>query len=262
MAWASYRAIRAFVLPLWLGVALLLAGCARDLSSADDPLRFAANRSLSGPCNSPVEDGRQNFVIGYGSLMQEGSRLRTAPTAGPAIPVEVSGMRRGWFAKGSDIGFTTTFLGAVAQEGAVMNAVAFSANAAEIAAMDRREAQYCRRSVEPENLQSVPGGKRLPPGRYWIYLNIGSSIALATPERPLVQSYVDLFLSGCLEAEDALATPGFARRCIATTTDWSTNWVNDRVYPRRPFAEQSEAGRIDRLLKDTVPTQFEAIRLE
>ena len=46
------------------------------------------------------------------------------------------------------------------------------------------------------------------------------------------------------------------------TTGWSEHWVNDRIYPRRPFVHQPRAGEIDRLLSASLPELFGRIRLE
>ena len=37
-----------------------------------------------------------NYIIGYGSLMQASSRIRTDPHAQQAYPVEVKGFERVW----------------------------------------------------------------------------------------------------------------------------------------------------------------------
>lgn len=55
---------------------------------------------------------------------------------------------------------------------------------------------------------------------------------------------------------------GFAKQCIDTTTDWSGFWVNDRIYPRRPFLYQPKAFQIDRLLNEVIPQFFEKIKIE
>jgi hypothetical protein len=61
-------------------------------------------------CHAQPDLAQAQYIIGYGSLMQDESRKRTSPQAGPAHPVEVLGYRRGWFAKGAPVGVSTTFL--------------------------------------------------------------------------------------------------------------------------------------------------------
>jgi len=50
--------------------------------------------------------------------------------------------------------------------------------------------------------------------------------------------------------------------CLATTRDWSEHWVNDRIYPRRPFIYQPRSRQIDSLLAQQLPQYFSRIRIE
>lgn len=213
-------------------------------------------------CNAEADLSRPQYIIGYGSLMQAESRQRTAPNAGDAIAIEITGFRRGWFSKGGDIGFSTTFLGAIADANHSFNAVMFAVDRADMAAIDKREASYCRSEVPASHIQALQSGTSLPQGQYWIYLNSHTSIAFPSADKPLVASYVDIFLSGCLEQEEQQLLTGFALRCIKSTTDWSPFWVNDRIYPRRPFIHQPRAAQIDRLLDTALPELFRQIVLE
>jgi hypothetical protein len=54
----------------------------------------------------------QNYIFGHGSLIEDESRQRTTPSARDAWPARVSGIRRGWWARGAKSGLTTTYLGA------------------------------------------------------------------------------------------------------------------------------------------------------
>ena len=75
------------------------------------------------------------------------------------------------------------------------------------------------------------------------------------------QSYVDIFLAGCLEIEEKYHLKNFAASCVNTTGDWSLHWVNDRIYPRRPTVYQAKALVIDALLQQQIPTLFNRIQL-
>jgi hypothetical protein len=232
----------------------------RSSSQANAQLLELATQS--GECNRPPDPGLAQHVVGYGSLMQEESRKRTAPNAGPASPVRVKGYRRGWFAKGNGLGFNTTFLGAVADAKSELNAVIYGIEPAELQATDERESLYCRRALDLASLAIL--GSNAPPveGQIWIYLNRPESIATASAHEPIVQSYVDIFVSGCLELEQRHQIVGFAQQCLATTTEWPMHWVNDRIYPRRPFIYQPKARQIDKLLSEQLPRHFQRIKLE
>ena len=69
-----------------------LAGCSADGRPVD-------RDGIPAQCGTAPDASRPQFIVGYGSLMQEESRVRTSPQAGPVHPVEVHGYRRGWFAR-------------------------------------------------------------------------------------------------------------------------------------------------------------------
>lgn len=217
---------------------------------------------INKPCNLTPASGQTQFIVGYGSLMQSASRERTVPKAGPAFPIEVLGYQRGWFAMGTSPGFDTTYLGALPNEEAHFNAVAFSIPESAMPEMDVRESFYCRILLQSSELRTLHGSKELLPGQYWMYVNGPQSIGRPTAEKPLVQSYVDIFIGGCLSIEAQFELSGFAKACIRSTSDWSPYWVNDRLYPRRPFLFEPKAFAIDGLLKTELPTEFSHIRIE
>jgi hypothetical protein len=195
--------------------------------------------------------------------MQDESRKRTSPEAGAAYPVRVSGFRRGWFARGGGDGFETTYLGATPDASRTLNGVLYQIkDAADLAAIDAREAIYCRLPVEGQRYQLL--APETPPvtGEVWIYVSLQQALRTAEVNFPLVQSYVDVFLSGCIELEARFHLSGFASECVTTTTDWSTHWINDRIYPRRPHIYQPKARQIDKLIHDELPAFFPAIRLD
>lgn len=213
-------------------------------------------------CNIDPAPTLSQYIIGYGSLMEDASRLKTTPQAGEALPVRVTGFRRAWIAQGSQTGFSTTFLGVTVQPDAHMNAVLYSVpDETAVAILDRRESGYCRVAVTPQNITPLSG--QLPDAaQIWLYASPPQKVHAPTRRFPVVQSYVDVFLSGCLQAEQRYQLDGFARECVQTTRGWSKYWVNDRIYPRRPFVYQPNAGKIDKLLSEEVPQAFGAIRIE
>jgi hypothetical protein len=85
--WPRWRQFAILVLTSWL------AACS-TASSGD--AGQALGDGISGECDAPPDSSRPQYIIGYGSLMQDESRKRTSPRAGPAHPVEVRGYRRGW----------------------------------------------------------------------------------------------------------------------------------------------------------------------
>jgi hypothetical protein len=236
--------------PALLALATSLAALSAPVSASD------------GGCGEPVDTERPQYIIGYGSLMQTESRMRTSPTAGPAHPVEVEGYRRGWFTRGTGPG--KTYLGVQSQAKGHFNAVIYQVNPAELDATDKREAVYCRVSAALSDVRPLERG--WAPERdaqAWIYLSLPNSIAAPDSSNPIAQSYLDLFVSGCLEQEQRYALPGFSRECLATTEGWSEHWVDDRIDPRHPILYQPKALQIDKLLSGQVPRYyFSRVRIE
>ena len=199
-----------------------------------------ASRALSdgssSECNVPPDSSQSQYLIGYGSLMEDDSRKRTSPQAGPAHPIEVKGYRRGWFARAEAVGFSTTYLGVLPKQESYLNAVIYQVDPVELMATDKREVLYCRKRIDALDIKLLEGEAfQAPNGQIWIYVNKPHCVATPNSRYPIVQSYVDIFVLGCLEQEQRFGLTDFSRQCLSTTTDWSKHWVNDRIYPRRPF---------------------------
>ena len=212
---------------------------------------------------SDLQD-RQNYIFGYGSLIENESRQRTTPSAKIALPARVTGIRRGWWARGVATGLTTTYLGALmvdprSHPPVKCNGVIYKVTPEELAETDRREsANYQRRPVDSKNIEMLDGSSGPPSGLVWAYISKITKLDdnLPTFQFPIVQSYVDICIHGCFEVEkDYPKAAGFAQDFIATTDAWSRFWVNDRLYPRRPFIFQPAAEQIDATLAKAEKTK-------
>jgi len=144
-----------------------------------------------------------------------------------------------------------------------LNAAIYQVDAKELAATDKREISYCRASVEISDIKAL-ANEFVPDanGQTWIYVSMPQRAATPNSRHPIVQSYVDIFVSGCLEQEQRFGLAQFSQQCLSTTTDWSGHWVNDRIYPRRPFLYQPRARQIDNLLSKQLPQYISHIRME
>ncbi|MEQ8344988.1 MAG: gamma-glutamylcyclotransferase family protein [Sneathiellaceae bacterium] len=223
---------------------------------------IGAQPALADDCHPEIDLQQPQYTLGYGSLMEDQSKRRTVANAGPNLPVRVTGYRRGWIDPGRGPGPQTTYLGIRPEQGASMNAALYLLpDRQEIAHTDAREYVYCRHLV-PRDRVTMLDGKPLPDGQVWVYVTPAANLGAPSPETPIVQSYVDIFIHGCLEMEDRYQLPGFAAECITSTHGWSPHWVNDRIYPRRPFIYRPAASRIDRLLQAHLPAIFPQIRIE
>ena len=197
-----------------------------------------------------VSSEAPHFLIGYGSLMEKGSRLRTNPGAIDSYPVKLKGYKRIWGARGQV--YRAVFLTLLKDDRSSLNAVYYAASKEDFLATDEREYMYCRTRVKPDDLSAM-GLKKLHKGTFWAYVKKDNKAAELSAEYPIVQSYVDIFLNGCLQIQKIYGINNFAEQCINTTYGWPVDrkkakcWVNDREYARRPFNVPNVL-EIDRLL--------------
>jgi len=194
----------------------------------------------------------KNYIFGYGSLIEQESRTRTTPSARYAWPAEAKGYQRGWFARGAKSGLTTTYLGAVKKSDACINGVIYQVSQEELAVTDQRESAGYERVKIPESaITMLDGRPDTPNGEFWIYLNKfdkknSQEENFPSKSFPIVQSYVDICINGCLEVENMyISAKNFTTNFIEWTIGWSKYWVNDRIYPRRPFIYRPTASKID-----------------
>jgi hypothetical protein len=110
---------------------------------------------IGSGCNLPPDSNRPQYIIGYGSLMQDESRKRTSPQAGPPHPVDIRGYRRGWFARAEAVSFGTTYLGVRPNRESRLNAVIYQVEATEVTATDQRELSYCRTNVAMSDIKAA-----------------------------------------------------------------------------------------------------------
>jgi hypothetical protein len=202
----------------------------------------------------PKPSSIQKYIFGYGSLIQIESRTRTVPKAFAAAPAIVKGISRGWYYQADSPSWNPTYLGAVVDENAITNGVIYPVSDDELVATDAREADY-KRTLFPRSAITILDGRPAPPaGEYYFYAS--KSKKTANAEHPIVQSYVDLCMDGCLEIEaiyPLAKEANFAERFVKTCTDWKSPWINDRIFPYRPFIYMPRASQIDALLREFLP---------
>ncbi len=210
----------------------------------------------------PQPPSIQKYIFGYGSLIQIESRTRTVPRAFAASPAIVKGISRGWYYQAYSPSWNPTYLGAVVDENASTNGVVYPVSDDELIATDARESDYRRTPFPRSAITILDGSPAPPPGEYFFYAS--KSKKTANAEHPIVQSYVDICMDGCLEIEAMypLARDAhFARRFVETCTEWKTPWINDRIFPYRPFIYMPRALEIDKILRGCLPDLFSKITM-
>lgn len=226
--------------------------------------------AFSENCRGTINPNRPQYIVGYGSLINKVSKTSTVNDAGKSFPVIITGYKRGWYLnpckirneKNHFVGYYASFLDVVASPGSHFNAIIYRVkNAQEVKRYDKREYTYCRASIQPEQIRYLAKKPRAN-AQIWMYVQPKTQTHTPTAQCPIVQSYVDLYLTGCMNIGKKFHLNNFTQECITTTHAWSKHWVNDRIYPRRPFIYQPNARHIDKLLHQLLPTKFNAIRLE
>ena len=217
-----------------------------------------------------------HWVFGYGSLISARSRARSG-ASGQYVSVLAKGLSRSWSARvdleGSGLcvndsikGTTAVSVRVVEDLGVVCNGVAVEVNEAELRKLDARESGYQRVRLPTEHLApfgdpSLPSP--LPPGeKVWVY--VSDTDDPATPDFPLIQSYIDVILLGAAEI-----SARFVERFVATTAGWGGAdgdgdgsggcWLDDRAKPGYVRADEKaleRASEFDGLLRRLVPDAF------
>lgn len=213
-------------------------------------------------CHPKINAQLPQYMIGYGSLIDEQSKKRTDPTAQESFPALIKGYKRSWSVHGNLPGMNATFLSIVEDKQASFNGVIYMLSKSEnIQQYDKRETTYCREALNTDRLKLYSG--ILPDQKQvWIYSAVQNSNEHPTHDIPIVQSYVDIFVRGCIQIEEKFKIPDFAKDCIQSTDQWSEHWENDRIFPRRPSLYEPYAAKIDALLKELLPEKFTRIKFE
>jgi len=212
------------------------------------------------------------FIIGYGSLINTKSRIRTGnDTIGNAIPVNIksnAGLKRVWNFQKPDVAHLTvlglqhasnstveTHVGDniyIHGNGEEINGVMYPIYD-NIDAFDKREEGYYRLKLARTQVEAL-SWQKLPEYNCEIYVYIipkENQLQRATFELPILQSYIDIVINGCLEYGEE-----FARKFIQTTYGWNNYWLNDRSIPRRPWIHEKNFRKIDTLLKEELREKY------
>jgi len=192
----------------------------------------------------------RNFLFGYGSLINQSSRLATGQT-GNSFPVTVKGLKRFWCVPALNMRFTG--LGVIKNPDSKCNGVIVEVDENELPAFDQREIVGSNynydRVLIPGN--QISGTSNLDTNiKVWAY--VVKSPQVPDYNYPIAQSYVDVILTGCLEI-----TQKFAVEFISTTTGWEYPWINDRDAPRYIRGLNGiNFGLIDQILTKNIPNEF------
>ena len=175
----------------------------------------------------------RHFIFGYGSLINSISRSVTGET-GIAVAVKISGFVRHWSRISTDFGMSSVVV--LPDENGACNGVLVEGDEAEFASFDLRERGYQRVQVDSTKLSFYQAGFALTNDTQesvvWLYQ--ARKINNPCEEFPVVFSYLDVILAGCLEYSEQ-----FCEDFVQLTQGWQHAMLNDRQVPRYPRVQSS-----------------------
>lgn len=204
----------------------------------------------------------RTFIIGYGSLLKKTSLNRTLPQVETIEPIYLNNYLRSWNANENiKPTVSSTFLGIKKSNGSRVNCIIFEIETSLLSVLDKREFLYDREKVDFKNIEFTTDIFDIrEDDEIWTYIT--KVPVEPSKEFPIIQSYVDACISGSLEIEKNFNIESFAVDFIKTTKQWSSSWVNDRIYPRAPHIHQPDAYIIDTILNDNINQFFTKIEIE
>lgn len=184
------------------------------------------------------------YIFGYGSLICADSRSRTG-ISGTAHPIEVKGIARRWSVHSPE--WPATAVSAHSESDAKCNGVYFAVDQANLEQFDLREQGYDRISVDWNDVTSLSAAELPTEGVLWAY--IGKETGQPSPAKPIMQSYLDVILNGCLDYGEHFA------QLFTQQTDLWQHLVDDRHDPQypRPLRNTQPLPKIDQVLKTHLP---------
>ena len=155
----------------------------------------------------------------------------------PAVLSSRMGYLRGWNFR-SSTGFTALGIRRSKENALDINGVLYRVHTTMLKDFDRREVGYDRIQI-PHDCIDFPSLKRQPladyidyvprDARLWIY--VPTECMVADEDHPILQSYVDSVMEGCL----FWGGEEMAQAFVQLTTDWSVYFLNDTPNSRRPW---------------------------
>ena len=204
----------------------------------------------------------KTYIIGYGSLLNRASLNRTLPQVENIEPIYLNKYSRYWHANENITPtFSSSFLGVSKSENSRINCIIFEIEESLLSLIDKREFLYHREQVNLNAIEFTSNRFKIKADdNIWIYITDKPS--KASKDFPIIQSYVDVCLSGAMQLEEEFHLENFAIDFIKTTKQWSQSWVNDRIFPRAPHLHQPDAYRIDVMLNENINQYFSKIVIE
>jgi hypothetical protein len=203
----------------------------------------------------------KKLIFGYGSLLAQRSRALTWRLDTAILPARLNGYSRRWNSRSMQLGGGISFLGLRKEITSTCNGILVEVDDDQYERILKRESGYSETGLSLSDFDFFSSHPFRPEQKIITFTN--DSTDTPNDSYPIVQSYVDLCLEGCIEIEKVGGESGidFSEEFILSTKDWSKAWVNDRVHARRPFVEYPAASRIDQLIRKFLPDYVSHIKI-
>ena len=179
--------------------------------------------AIADDCHPQIDSSKSQFIFGYGSLISEKSFSQTLGKKTKLIPVKVSKLQRGWIVRGN----SQTYLGVVkANVKLYLNGVLGKIDT--IVDFDKRENNYCRKRIDNSDIVYLVDSLKPTNSEIWVYYINDDSIEYPSEEFPIKQSYLNMFIDGCIDIEKEYELENYANECVKTTFFWSKFLIDDK----------------------------------
>ncbi|USD67190.1 gamma-glutamylcyclotransferase family protein [Vibrio sp. SCSIO 43136] len=159
------------------------------------------------------------YIFGYGSLMNSASRQRTGNT-GRAFPAIAHGLVRQWGKLNED--YTLSPL-VVSQGDGQVNGMLLEVDDEALNDFDAREHGYERIQLTVDQVDT--DAQLANDAVIWVY--VSDKALNPCQNAPIMQTYLDTVIAGCLEVSEA-----FAKHFVDHTIGWEFPLENDRAKPK------------------------------
>lgn len=181
--------------------------------------------------------------FGYGSLV---NRATLSASVVDASPARLSGWARRWRPRPDMPGFPAALLTVSRSQGAAMDGLVVFDRRENLETVDRREARYHRREIDPADVSTH---KKIPSGcPLYVYEAMEELPVHREPPR-ILRSYLNVVMQGFL-VEHGIGGVG---RFVAETADFHVPIHEDShapVYPRHVAISDTERDLFHSLLVD------------
>ncbi|MBD3280673.1 hypothetical protein GF389_04070 [Candidatus Dojkabacteria bacterium] len=190
------------------------------------------------------------YNFGYATLINKESLLKTTSIS-DYIPIKIEGIETDWNISSDK--FMITGIGLSVNDKARALGVLIELTEDNFINLDERELQHGHERVELSYHSIVKyEGQSLDLTNSKIYTYKPRYPKRPNVDHPIVQSYLDTVLDGCLSISD-----NFAKEYLEKTIGWNDQWINDRAKPMYPsYISPINPNKIDSILSSVLPEYF------